>query len=786
MIWFNLQWLVLGLVGLCLPHAQAQAQGSVVINDRTRYHAHARDAGMCHKRSNPSRVLVVPGPDVVSKFSVCQGRNEFGELVADTSGSVYCNGTLIHLWNDARDHYGDSKTFVDRASNLSGIQISSDLQKLLQSRNFTASNFIREMETRFQFNEPGRELEDYDNSRFPHTPAVIHQIRPQARVFRAWTKIVHHYWNTLDRTMIQKCISDNKGIAEAQLLPGPGSPPASAANDAMIYGYSASREENCTTSIIRLEHPFIIAGGRFREQYYWDSFFVMEGLLAANMTYLARTTLLNFMDEIRSYGFIPNGGRKYYLNRSQPPLFVHMLHAYVHSTNDTAILHGALPLAERELRWWAEKRSVLVRSPNDPTQTHFVYHYNVQANGPRPESYAEDWMTAWCDETPPTREDESKIYSELASGAESGWDYTARWMGDPSTLSEDRIEQMRRVQIRRLIPVDLNSILFRCHTLMADLYQLSVDDESPYAWQHKRRHEKAASNLKAAVLDLHWCEAKSGFYDFELDDPKDSNAPRTGKTRSFWSGAALAPFWSDIWPDSVRSNQQKAMEAFSGMRDLLKRYQGPLPATVTNSGQQWDFPNAWPPLQYIALKALQNLPYNLTTMDAFEFAKVQTPDDQLGVQYEDLPVMEGRDIQGKDLDGTTSSSWRNVMLKELAMRYMTSAFCNWNITGKLRDDDIEEIVQDDPEKDVWLNRFPGAMYEKLNAWDITRSGHGGEYEIQTGFGWTNGVAIWIAHVLGMKLDNPACPAPASYEHVATQPADSDPPPRNEMVAQLQR
>lgn len=55
-----------------------------------------------------------------------------------------------------------------------------------------------------------------------------------------------------------------------------------------------------------------------------------------------------------------------------------------------------------------------------------------------------------------------------------------------------------------------------------------------------------------------------------------------------------------------------------------------------------------------------------------------------------------------------------------------------NVTGKLRDDDIEEIIQDDPEKDVWLNEFPGAMYEKLNAWDITRSGHGGEYEIQTG------------------------------------------------------
>ena len=81
------------------------------------------------------------------------------------------------------------------------------------------------------------------------------------------------------------------------LLPGPGS-------DA-----SKKSKEEYSSTLIRLEHPFVIAGGRFREQYYWDAFFVIEGLLAADMGYLARTTLLNFMDQIKAYGFIPNGGR---------------------------------------------------------------------------------------------------------------------------------------------------------------------------------------------------------------------------------------------------------------------------------------------------------------------------------------------------------------------------------------------------------------------------------------------------------------------------------------------
>ncbi|QRW12873.1 trehalase [Ceratobasidium sp. AG-Ba] len=774
-------WLALVFSKLSLSYPFSQ--GSLVLNDRSAYHAHARDAGMCRQRNDPNRVLVIPGPDVISQFSVCQGRNEFGELVSDTSGTVYCNGTLIHLWNDARDHRGDSKTFVDRASNFSGSQINLAIENILLQRQFKASEFISEMEAMFQFNNPGEELQEYDNIRFPNTPLVVSQIRPQAKVFRAWTKIVHHYWNNLDRKMIQNCIGDREETVDAQLLPGPGSPPAN--SDTETYGYSRLETEKCATSIIRLEHPFVIAGGRFREQYYWDSFFVMEGMLAANMTYLARTTLLNFMDEIRSYGFIPNGGRKYYLNRSQPPLFVHMLYAYVHNTNDTAVLHGALPLAEKELRWWSENRSIRVQSPSSPSKVHRVYHYNVQADGPRPESYAEDWMTAWCDDKPPSREYESMVYSELASGVESGWDYTARWMGNPSTLPEDRIEQMRRVRIRRIIPVDLNSILYRCHMLMADLYQLAVDDESPYAGQHKRRHLSAASNLRTAILDLNWSEARAAFYDFGLDEANAPEIPQTGHIGTFWSGASLAPYWSEIWPDSVVRNQSKAMEAFAGVRDLLRRYEGPLPATVTKSGQQWDFPNAWPPLQYIAIKALQNIPYNLTTNDAHEFSETKTPIGQLGVAYSDLPVMEGEDIQGRELDGTTSSSWRNVVLKELAMRYMTAAFCNWNVTGKLRTDDIEEIVRDDVSKDIWLDKFPGAMYEKLNAWDVTRSGHGGEYEIQTGFGWTNGVAIWIAHVLGMKLDNPVCPLtdPASAKRLGAlgELASS---PRNEMHTQL--
>ena len=105
-------------------------------------------------------------------------------------------------------------------------------------------------------------------------------------------------------------------------------------------------------------------GGRFREQYYWDSFWIVEGLLESELYDIVNATLHNFMDELEHIGFIPNGGRIYYLNRSQPPLFVQvcpilhpapfstadpahqMLARYVEATNETTILERALPLAE--------------------------------------------------------------------------------------------------------------------------------------------------------------------------------------------------------------------------------------------------------------------------------------------------------------------------------------------------------------------------------------------------------------------------------------------------------
>src|SRR5882672_10142562 len=74
-------------------------------------------------------------------------------------------------------------------------------------------------------------------------------------------------------------------------------------------------------SLIPLPHPYIVPGGRFREIYYWDSYFTMLGLEVSKRTDLIQNMVGNFEYLIDKVGYIPNGNRTYFLGRSQPPFF---------------------------------------------------------------------------------------------------------------------------------------------------------------------------------------------------------------------------------------------------------------------------------------------------------------------------------------------------------------------------------------------------------------------------------------------------------------------------------
>jgi alpha,alpha-trehalase len=424
------------------------------------------------------------------------------------------------------------------------------------------------------------------------------------------------------------------------------------------------------------------------------------------------------MDEIARFGFIPNGGRIYYLNRSQPPVFIAMLAKYIEASKDTGILRRGLPLAERELQWWTTQRTINVTSPFTNT-THELAHYAVGNSAPRPESYFQDYSTA-NDPTLPslTQEQRSALYAELASGAESGWDYSSRWMAQPNASTNNAA--LRTLRTRAVLPVDLNSILYKAHTLVAGFYK----DHSEYAPNPKNasqmasQHQSRAEDIKKGVLDLFWDDKKLAFYDFILPSSgvaatdNSTNAKRAGGGEgegslgahsTVFSAAHYYPFWNGIYPPSVLASSAAAYGAFASLGLVLARYNGTLPSTFLTTGQQWDAPNAWPPHQYIALEALRGLPKNVTGGPWGVNSSVSSwslvPQGQLNLDETELPAQPLSGTANASRTGTAadfnvlnrtvinggnasnSEGWASVLERGLANRYITSALCSWRATG---------------------------------------------------------------------------------------------------------
>ena len=186
----------------------------------------------------------------------------------------------------------------------------------------------------------------------------------------------------------------------------------------------------------------------------------------------------------------------------------------------------------------------------------------------------EDYLTANDPALPPLNEDErSNLYAELASGAESGWDYSSRWAKEPfaaTATSQNPI--LRSLNIRSIIPVCLNSILYKAHGLLANLYDTQNNASAA------KTHNDAATNIRAGILDLLWDKDKLAFYDYNLT----ANARST-----IFSAATFYPLWNGIIPDEVAASSQNAFGVFASLNMVLNRYNGTFPVTFLETGLQW-------------------------------------------------------------------------------------------------------------------------------------------------------------------------------------------------------
>jgi alpha,alpha-trehalase len=330
------------------------------------------------------------------------------------------------------------------------------------------------------------------------------------------------------------------------------------------------------SSLLPLPHPYVVPGGRFREVYYWDSYFTMLGLIESGRVDLVRSMLDNFAHLVATLGHIPNGNRTYYLGRSQPPYFGAMVGLYARAADSTEALRY-LDALEAEHAFWmdgagrlgpgtAYRRVVRLRDGA------VLNRYFDDIPEPRPEAYREDYALA---QTAPV-ERRTALYRNLRASAESGWDFSSRWMRDPKDL--------RTLETTELVPVDLNSLLYYSERTVAALRLLRgrAGDAEAAA-----RFDGEAEQRRRALLSSAYDPDSGFFYDVRW---------RTGeRVTDRPTLAAAAPLYFGL----ATAEQGRAVAARL-QRDFLKP--GGFVTTLVSSGQQWDAPNGWPPLEWLSIE----------------------------------------------------------------------------------------------------------------------------------------------------------------------------------------
>lgn len=408
-------------------------------------------------------------------------------------------------------------------------------------------------------------------------------------------------------------------------------------------------------SALSLPYRYVVPGGRFREIYYWDSYFTMLGLVRDGHLADATAMVDNFADMLRRYGHVPNGSRSYYLSRSQPP-FLYLMVGLLSADKPAAYARYLDALRTEHRFWMAGATSLRPGTASEHVvrlkDGALLNRYWDSRSTPREEAYVEDIRLAATAQRPP-----AAVYRDIRAAAESGWDFSSRWFANGRRFAT--------IRTTSLAPVDLNSLMFGMEQAISAGCARQRDHacERAFAQQAARRARAIAGHLWNPVV---------GVYE-DLDWQSDR---RTGQV----TAATLMPLFVGL----ATPDEAKQVAATVTAR-LLRP--GGLATTTRATQQQWDEPNGWAPLQWIAVAGL----------------------DRYGE---------------RDLAQT------------IATRWVTTVSGVFACTGRL--------------------------VEKYDV-DTGSAGGGGEYPVQDGFGWTNGVTRALLDRLpsgGIPVDR--CKAPMAH------------------------
>ena len=418
-----------------------------------------------------------------------------------------------------------------------------------------------------------------------------------------------------------------------------------AENIEKLWNLLTREPEEGKGTLIPLPYSYIVPGGRFGEIYYWDSYFTMQGLLVSGKTGMIENMVKNFSYLIDRIGYIPNGNRTYFIGRSQPPFYSLMVKLLA-GEKGPGILKSYLPQLIGEYQFWMRGSSDL----SDPgTSANHSYcmpdgeilnRYWDENKTPRPESFREDVELSRL-----SRQDPETLFRHLRAGAESGWDYSSRWFKEKNNFSS--------IHTTDIVPVDLNCLLFHLEKTIAEVFELTGD------LANAEMYSSLAKNRKDAVLKYCWNNDLGFFTDFDAREARQKQA----KTL-----AGVSPLFF-----SIATGPQARQAASTLENEFLKA--GGLLTTLETTGQQWDAPNGWAPLQWMAITGLENYGLNeLATTIAKRWIRLNTDVfKRTGKLMEKYNVADtALEAGGGEYPGQDGFGWTNGVLLALIKKYGAS------------------------------------------------------------------------------------------------------------------
>lgn len=335
--------------------------------------------------------------------------------------------------------------------------------------------------------------------------------------------------------------------------------------------------------LLYLPHPYVVPGGRFNEMYGWDSYFIVLGLLRDDRVELARNMVDNHLYQVRHYGTVLNANRTYYLSRSQPPFLSRMVRDVFDRTGDEAWLRAALPLVEKHYGYW----TVGAHLAGDTG----LSRYFDFGEGPAPEVLADE-----RDEQGRTHYERIREYyrtHDIVDYEESRFYDRERdrltplfYKGDRS-MRESGFDPSNRfgafaVDVISYAPVCLNSLLYVMERDLAAIHGRIGNARMQKTW------EERAGRRRERVNALLWDEAAGLYFDY--------NTERRAR-REYPFGTTFFPLWAGIASEAQAAAVQRNLH-------LFERRGGIVTSTVS-TGNQWDAPFGWAPLQLMAVEGLR-------------------------------------------------------------------------------------------------------------------------------------------------------------------------------------